>query len=108
MLLSARFETARHRRLRRTIMSGNPNGRLRRNLTVWQAVGLSVALMAPKPYPTSGPAQWFPVVAGAWLAASVIAVLAAPAAAQRLGERLAADEGFRTEQSERPSRLTDA
>ena len=60
------------------------------------------------PYPTSGPAQWFPVVAGAWLAASVIAVLAAPAAAQRLGERLAADEGFRTEQIERPSRLTDA
>jgi len=28
-------------------MAGNPNGRLRRNLTVWQAVGLSVALMAP-------------------------------------------------------------
>jgi len=60
------------------------------------------------PYPTSGPARWFPVVAGAWLAASVIAVFAAPAAAQRLGERLAADEGFRTEQIERPSRLTDA
>jgi hypothetical protein len=35
-------------------------------------------------------------------------VIAAPATARRLGERLAADEGFRTEQSDRPSRLTDA
>jgi amino acid transporter len=60
------------------------------------------------PYPTSGPAQWFPVVAGGWIAASIIAVLAAPAAAKRLGERLAADEGIRNQSSERPSRLTDA
>jgi amino acid transporter len=60
------------------------------------------------PYPTSGPGQWFPVVAGGWIAASIIAVLAAPAAAKRLGERLAADEGIRNQGSERPSRLTDA
>ena len=60
------------------------------------------------PYPTSGPAQWFPVVAGGWIVLAVIAVLAAPGAARKLGERLAADEGFRSEQSDRTSRLTDA
>jgi amino acid transporter len=60
------------------------------------------------PYPDSGPAQWFPVVAFGWILLAVIAVLAAPGTARRLGERLAADEGFRTEQSNRPSRLTDA
>jgi len=59
------------------------------------------------PYPTSGAPQWFPVVAGGWIAASIIAVLAAPAAAKRLGERLAADEGIRSQPS-RSSRLTDA
>jgi amino acid transporter len=60
------------------------------------------------PYPTSGPAQWFPVIAGGWIVLAVIAVLAAPGAAKRLGERLAADEGFRDEESGRPTRLTDA
>jgi amino acid transporter len=60
------------------------------------------------PYPSSGPGQWFPVVAGGWIVLAVIAVLAAPGTARRLGERLAADEGFRSEQSDRPSRLTDA
>jgi amino acid transporter len=60
------------------------------------------------PYPTEGPAQWFPVVAGGWLVLSIIAVLAAPGAARRLGERLAADEGFHAAEGARPSRLTDA
>ncbi|MDQ1628453.1 MAG: hypothetical protein QOI54_2197 [Actinomycetota bacterium] len=60
------------------------------------------------PYPTSGPAQWFPVVAGGWLALAVIAVLAAPRAAARLGERLAAEEGIRAHQDDAPVRLTDA
>jgi amino acid transporter len=59
------------------------------------------------PYPESGPAQWFPVIAGGWIVLAVIAVLVAPGAARRLGERLAADEGFRTD-TDRPSRLTDA
>jgi hypothetical protein len=60
------------------------------------------------PYPTEGPAQWFPVVAGGWLVLSIVAVLAAPGAARRLGERLAADEGFHAAEGARPSRLTDA
>jgi hypothetical protein len=47
-------------------------------------------------------------VAGGWIVLAVIAVVAAPGAARRLGERLAADEGFRGEQSDRTSRLTDA
>jgi amino acid transporter len=60
------------------------------------------------PYPTEGAAQWFPVVAGGWIALSVVAVLAAPGAAARLGRRLAEDEGFSTGRQERAARLTDA
>jgi len=46
------------------------------------------------PYPTSGPARFFPVVAGAWILLSASAVLAWPRAAARLGARLTAEEGF--------------
>jgi len=60
------------------------------------------------PYPTEGAAQWFPVVAGGWILLSALAVLAAPRAAERLGRRLAADEGFSTGKQERAQRLTDA
>lgn len=49
------------------------------------------------PYPTSGAAQWFPVVAGGWIVLCVIAVLVAKGPARRLGQSLAADEGFATE-----------
>lgn len=59
------------------------------------------------PYPTEGPARFFPVVAGGWLVLCVVAVLAAPAAAARLGRRLAAEEGIATEREDVP-RLTDA
>jgi hypothetical protein len=41
------------------------------------------------PYPESGPARWFPVVAGAVLVLAVLLVLAAPAFARRVAERLA-------------------
>jgi amino acid transporter len=41
------------------------------------------------PYPTEGPALWFPIVAGGWLALSIVVVLLAPATARRVGERLA-------------------
>ncbi|WP_222853723.1 APC family permease [Fodinicola acaciae] len=40
------------------------------------------------PYPTSGPARWFPVVAGGILLIAVIWVLAAPGLTSRLGARL--------------------
>jgi amino acid transporter len=46
------------------------------------------------PYPSAGPGHWFPVVAGCWLLAAVVAVLAAPGAARRLGGRLTAAEGL--------------
>jgi amino acid transporter len=45
------------------------------------------------PYP-SGDAYWFPIVGGAWLAAAVLAVFAAPRTARRLGTALAAREGI--------------
>jgi len=46
------------------------------------------------PYPESGPARWFPVVAGVWLVIAVVAVLAAPELARRLGRNLAEAEGI--------------
>ncbi|MFE2425806.1 APC family permease [Streptomyces sp. NPDC059373] len=46
------------------------------------------------PYPAGGPPRWFPVVAGAWLLAAVLAVLASPTLAKRLGRRLAEAEGL--------------
>jgi amino acid transporter len=45
------------------------------------------------PYPTEGPARWFPMVAGAVLVLAVILVFAAPGLARRVGERLAVAEG---------------
>ena len=55
------------------------------------------------PYPTEGAARFFPVVAGAWVLLSVIAVVAAPRAAERLGRALTADEGFATERAGAPT-----
>jgi len=46
------------------------------------------------PYPASGPGHWFPIVAGGWLLAAIVAVLLAPATARRLGGRLTASEGL--------------
>ncbi len=45
------------------------------------------------PYPTEGPARWFPVVAAAVLGLAVILVLSAPAYARRVGERLTRVDG---------------
>ncbi|SFW90348.1 Amino acid transporter [Amycolatopsis australiensis] len=45
------------------------------------------------PYPTEGPARWFPVAAGAVLLLAVVAVLAAPGSARRVGERLTSVDG---------------
>ncbi|WP_091296417.1 APC family permease [Amycolatopsis xylanica] len=45
------------------------------------------------PYPESGPAQWFPVVAATVLVLAVGLVLARPAFARRVGERLSLAEG---------------
>jgi amino acid transporter len=47
------------------------------------------------PYPTSGPPEWFPVVAGVWLLAAVVAVFVAPGTARKLGAALAAREGIK-------------
>ncbi|WP_284741028.1 APC family permease [Amycolatopsis sp. RTGN1] len=45
------------------------------------------------PYPTEGPARWFPVVAGGVLVLAVILVLSAPGFARRVGERLGTVDG---------------
>ncbi|MGV9294111.1 APC family permease [Amycolatopsis sp. NPDC003676] len=44
------------------------------------------------PYPTDGPARWFPVVAGGVLVLAVVVVASAPGFARRVGERLAEGE----------------
>ncbi|WP_406628945.1 APC family permease [Amycolatopsis sp. WGS_07] len=44
------------------------------------------------PYPTEGPARWFPVVAGGVLVLAVVVVALAPGFARRVGERLAEGE----------------
>jgi len=51
------------------------------------------------PYPT-GDAAWFPAVAGAWLVVAVIAVIAAPRTARKLGAALAAREGIKAPDGE--------
>jgi amino acid transporter len=48
------------------------------------------------PYPT-GDGHWFPIIAGAWLLAAVIAVIVAPGMARRLGAALTAEEGIAAE-----------
>lgn len=45
------------------------------------------------PYPSGDP-KWYPVVAGIWLLVAVVAVVAAPRTARRLGEALTAAEGI--------------
>jgi hypothetical protein len=77
---------------------------LKRSLTVWAAVGLSLALMAPSmaaninPQGASGAGRAVPlaflIVGGAWLAAAILAVLLAPRTARKLGAALAAREGI--------------
>jgi hypothetical protein len=44
------------------------------------------------PYPTTGPAKWFPVVSGGILVLATVVVLAAPALARRMAGRLAETE----------------
>jgi amino acid transporter len=51
------------------------------------------------PWPPAGVARNLPLTAGAWIVVSVIVVLAFPAAARKLGQRLAAEEGFATERA---------
>ena len=46
------------------------------------------------PYPT-GDAAWFPVTAGVWLVVAIVAVVAAPRTARKLGAALAAREGIK-------------
>ncbi|HTU75953.1 MAG TPA: APC family permease [Trebonia sp.] len=48
------------------------------------------------PYP-SGDGYWYPIVAGGWLAAAVLAVIIAPGRARRLGAALASREGITAE-----------
>jgi amino acid transporter len=76
---------------------------------MWQVVVPVLALVVlgytlyrnVSPYPSydDGPAFWFPIVAGGWLLVAVVAVLVAPAIAQRAGAALTAAElGAREEE----------
>jgi amino acid transporter len=59
------------------------------------------------PYPT-GDGRWFPITGGVWLAVAVVAVIAAPGTARKLGMALAAREGIKApdeEAAQVPARL---
>jgi amino acid transporter len=45
----------------------------------------------------SGPAEYFPIVAGAWILIGIVAVLANPKLARMVGDRLSHDEGIMAE-----------
>ncbi len=45
------------------------------------------------PYP-KGDQHWYPIVAGIWLAVAIVAVIAAPRMARKLGEALMSNEGI--------------
>jgi amino acid transporter len=50
------------------------------------------------PYPaSSNDAYWYPVVAGGWLLVAVIAVIAAPGMARKLGQALTTREGIKSD-----------
>jgi len=51
------------------------------------------------PYPT-GDGRWFPITAGVWLAAAIVAVMVAPRTARKLGAALAAREGIKAPDGE--------
>ncbi|HEY3752370.1 MAG TPA: APC family permease [Pseudonocardiaceae bacterium] len=75
---------------------------VQRKMTVpmWQVIFpiLGIALLGYTiyvnlvPYPTAGPAEWFPVVAGGILVLAVLAVLFAPGLFSRVGTQLAESE----------------
>jgi amino acid transporter len=76
---------------------------------MWQVVVPVLALVvlgytvyrnvAPYPAYSDGPAFWFPIVAGVWLLVGLVAVVVAPAMAQRAGAALTAAElGARQEE----------
>ena len=76
---------------------------VRRKMAVptWQAIIPAAAIVVlgytlyrnVYPYPT-GDGYWFPIASGGWLVAAVIAVIAAPRTARRLGEALTTTEGL--------------
>ena len=78
--------------------------RLRRELSLWGAIGISVALMAPSMaantlyrnvWPVQdGAARWFPVVTAVWILLAVGYVLVRPGMSRRVGERLTVEEGL--------------
>jgi amino acid transporter len=49
------------------------------------------------PYPT-GDGHWFPIIGGIWLAVAIVAVIALPGTARRLGKALTSDEGIAVEE----------
>jgi hypothetical protein len=64
------------------------------------------------PWPPAGPARWEVITSAVWLAVAIVAVIAAPGTARRLGVALAAREGIKapdgTTEQVAASRLTTA
>jgi amino acid transporter len=57
------------------------------------------------PYPPAGAARWLPVVSGGWLLIGILAVLAAPDTARRMGVQLSEMEGVAAAKAAEPKRV---
>ncbi len=75
--------------------------RQNRNMPAWEIVIPIVTLLVLGytiyrnlvPYPT-GPTYWLPIAAGIWVVISVVALIAMPAMARRIGEELSSEDGL--------------
>jgi amino acid transporter len=76
------------------------------NVPTWQIVVPVLAVIVigytlyrnVYPYPT-GDQHWFPIIAGIWLAVAIVAVIALPRTARKLGEALMSNEGITGEET---------
>jgi amino acid transporter len=76
------------------------------NVPTWQIVVPIAAIVVigytlyrnVYPYPV-GDEHWFPIIAGIWLLVAIVAVIALPRRARRLGEALMSNEGIAGEET---------
>jgi amino acid transporter len=81
-------------------------GRRMPNVPTWQIVVPVAAVVVigytlyrnVYPYPT-GDQHWFPIIAGIWLAIAIVAVIALPGTARKLGAALLSNEGITGEEA---------
>jgi amino acid transporter len=87
--------------------------RQNRNIPAWEIVIPVVTLLVLGytiyrnlvPYPT-GPTYWLPIVAGIWVAISLVVLIARPALGRKIGEELSREDGLATAGQAVPAAVT--